>query len=110
MARAVSSTSPQTASHRSFRSCPRHSTGAIVGTLIVMSQVEIPAIKALYDSARAPSPLDIFQAGDRYMRIFRSMSVMLLATQLFLGGWSGLGWAQERTIDRHIALYQQLLR
>jgi len=44
------------------------------------------------------------------MQISRSMSVMLLATQLLLGGWSGLGWAQERTIDRHIALYQQLLR
>src|SRR5215510_4417816 len=44
------------------------------------------------------------------MRIARSMSVMLLATQLFLGGWSGLGWAQEGALDRHIALYQQLLR
>jgi len=44
------------------------------------------------------------------MRISRSMSVMLLATQLFLGGWSGLGWAQERTLDQNIALYQQLLR
>ena len=59
--------------------------GATVGTLIVMSRVEIPAIKALYDSAHAPSPLDIFQEGDRYMQISRSMSVMLLATQLFLG-------------------------
>ena len=44
------------------------------------------------------------------MRISRSMSVMLLATQLFLGGWTGPGWAQERTLDRHIALYRQLLR
>jgi len=42
------------------------------------------------------------------MRISRSMSVILLATQLFLGGWSGLGWAQERALDRNIALYQQL--
>jgi tetratricopeptide (TPR) repeat protein len=44
------------------------------------------------------------------MRISRSMSMMLLAAQLFLGGWSGLGWAQERALDRNIALYQQLLR
>src|SRR5262245_63176991 len=44
------------------------------------------------------------------MRMSRSMSMMLLATQLFLGGWSGLGWAQERVLDRNIALYQQLLR
>src|SRR5215475_11509298 len=44
------------------------------------------------------------------MRMSRSMSMMLLATQLFLGGWSGLGWAQERALDRNIALYQQLLR
>src|SRR4029450_6933153 len=44
------------------------------------------------------------------MQLSRSMRVMLLATYLFLGSWTGLGWAQERTLDRHIALYQQLLR
>ena len=44
------------------------------------------------------------------MQISRSMGVMLLATQLFLGGWTGPGWAQERTLDRNIALYRQLLR
>ena len=43
------------------------------------------------------------------MRISRSMGMMLLATQLFLGGWTGPGWAQERPLDRHIVLYQQLL-
>jgi tetratricopeptide (TPR) repeat protein len=44
------------------------------------------------------------------MWMARSMSAMLLATQLFLGGWTGPVWAQEHTLDRNIALYQQLLR